>query len=63
MIPTTVINNVTLHSILLIQVILEKLTGVAALAIPPGNFHYQIDAKEIMIFDLNVRNDKLMKEL
>ena len=63
MIPTTLINNVTLHSILLIQVILEKLTGLTAPAIPPGNFSYQMDAKDIMMFDLNIKNDKLIKEL
>ena len=38
MIPTTLINNATLYSILLIQVILEKLTGVTAPAIPRGTF-------------------------
>ena len=63
MIPTTLLNDVTLHSVLLIQVILETLTGVTAPAIPPRNCSYHMDAKEIMIFDLNVKIDKLIKEL
>ena len=63
MIPTTLINKVTLHSILLIQVILEKLSRVTTPAISPGNFSYQMDAKEIMMFDMNIKNDKLIKEL
>ena len=63
MTPTTLINNATLHSILLIQVILEKLTGVTAPAIPPGNFSYQMDAKDIVMFYMNIKNDKLIKEL
>ena len=63
MIPTTLLNDVALHSVLLIQVILETLTGVTAPAIPPRNCSYHMDAKEIMILDLNVKIDKLIKEL
>ena len=61
-IPTTLIDNVTLHSILLTQVMLEKLSGVTAPAIPPKNCSYHMDAREIM-FDLNKKNSKLIKEL
>ena len=63
MIPTTLIDNVTLHSILLTQVILEKLSGVTAPAIPSKNCSYHMDAKEIMMFDLNKKNSKPIKEL
>jgi hypothetical protein len=52
MIPATLIDNPTLHSIVLTQIILETLTGVMIPGAPQGNnFTYCMNAKEMMIWD------------
>ena len=63
-IPTTLIENSTLHSILLTQVLLETLNG---LTVPPApqanNFTYTRNAKEMMMWDLNTKNAEQIKHL
>jgi hypothetical protein len=59
MIPATLIDNTTLHSIILTQIILETLTGVTVPRAPQGNtFTYHMNAKEVMMFDLARKNEK-----
>ena len=58
MIPATLIDNPTLHSIVLTQIILETLTGVMIPRGPPGNnFTYCMNTKEMMIWDLDRKNE------
>ena len=64
MIPATLIDNQTLHSILLAQVILETLTDVTVPPAPQAkNFTYRANAKEMVTWDLNKKNAELMKAL
>ena len=53
-----------LHSILLTQIILETLGDINVPRAPQGNkFVYRANAKETMMWDLNQKNGKLIREL
>jgi hypothetical protein len=53
MIPATLIDNPTLHSIILTQIILETLTGITVPRAPQGNtFTYHMNAIEMMMWDM-----------
>ena len=59
MIPATLIDNQTLQSILLTQIMLETLTDVTVPPAPQSsNFAYHMNAKEMVMLDLNVKNAK-----
>jgi hypothetical protein len=56
-IPVTLIDNPTLHSIILTQIILETLTGITVLRAPQGNtFTYRMNAREMMMWDMARKN-------
>ena len=55
-IPPTLMNNSTLHSIILTQVLLETLTGITVPQISQGSD--LLDAKEMMMLDLGRTNEK-----
>jgi hypothetical protein len=64
MIPATLIDNPTLHSIILTQIILETLTGITVPRAPQGNtFTYHMNAKEMMMFDMARKNEKQIEAL
>ena len=64
MIPATLIDNATLHSIILTQTILETLTGITVPRAPQGNtFTYHMNAKEVMMFDMARKNKKQVEGL
>ena len=64
MIPATLIDNPTLHSIMLTQIILETLKGVTVPRAPQGNnFTYHMNAKEILMWDLARKNEKQVATL
>jgi hypothetical protein len=64
MISATLIDNPTLHSIILTQIILETLTGVTVPRAPQGNdFTYHMNAKEMMMIDLARKNEKQVEAL
>ena len=64
MIPATLVDNPTLHSIMLTQIILETLTGVTVPRAPQGNnFTYHMNGKEILMWDLARKNEKQVKTL
>ena len=54
-IPSTLVDNSTLHSIILTQVLLETLTGITVPRGPLGND--LLDAKEMMMLDLGRKNE------
>jgi hypothetical protein len=57
-IPSTLVDNSTLHSIILTQVLLETLTGITVPQVSQGSdLTYQMDAKEIMMLDLGRKNE------
>ena len=57
-IPSTLVDNSTLHSIILTQVLLETLTGITVPQVSQGSdLAYQMDAKEIMMLDLGRKNE------
>ena len=63
-IPVTLIDNPTLHSIILTQIILETLTGITVPRAPRGNtFTYHMNAKEMMMLDLGSKNEKQIEAL
>ena len=63
-IPVTLIDNPTLHSIILTQIILETLTGITVPRAPQGNtFTYHMNAKEMMMLDLGRKNEKQIEAL
>ena len=63
MISATLIDNPTLHSIILTQIILETLTGITVPRAPQGNtFTYHMNTKEIM-FDMASKNEKQVESL
>ena len=55
-IPPTLMDNSTLHSIILTQVLLETLTGITVPQISQGSD--LLDAKEMMMLDLGRTNEK-----
>ena len=62
MVPATLIDNSTLHSILLTQIMLESLAHLEVPAAPQGNtFTYHMNAKEM--WDLGAKNTKQIKML
>jgi hypothetical protein len=57
-IPSTLVDNATLHSIILTQIILETLTGITVPQVSQGSdLTYQMDAKEMMMLDLGRKNE------
>ncbi len=63
-IPATLIDNPTLHAIMLTPIILETLMGVTVPRAPQGNnFTYHMNAKEIMMWDLARKNEKRVATL
>ena len=63
-IPETLVDNLTLHSILLTQIMLETLNGISVPKAPQGNtFTYHANAKEMMIWELEAKNVKHIKSL
>ena len=64
-IPETLVDNLTLHSILLTQIMLETLNGRSVLKAPQGNtfFTYHANAKEMMMWELGAKNAKHIKSL
>ena len=63
-IPVTLIDSPTLHSIILTQIILETLTGITVPRAPQGNtFTYHMNAKEMMMLDLGRKNEKQIEAL
>ena len=55
-IPPTLVDNSTLHSIILTQILLETLTGITVPQISQGSD--LLDAKEMMMLDLGRTNEK-----
>ena len=63
-IPETLVDNLTLHSILLTQIMLETLNGISVPKAPQGNtFTYHANAKEMMMWELEAKNAKHIKSL
>ena len=63
-IPETLVDNLTLHSILLTQIMLETLNGISVPKAPQGNtFTYHANAKEMMMWELGAKNAKHIKSL
>ena len=63
-IPETLVDNLTLHSILLTQIMLETLNGISVPKAPQGNtFTYHVNAKEMMMWELGEKNAKHIKSL
>ena len=57
-IPSTLVDNSTVHSIILTQVILETLTGITVPQVSQGSdLTYRMDAKEMMMLDLGRKNE------
>ena len=60
----TLVNNSTLQSILLTQMMLETLNGISVPKAPQGNnFAYLRNAKEMMMWELGAKNAKHIKSL
>ena len=58
------IHNYTLHAILLTQIVLETLNDLTVPPAPQGpNFTYRMNAKEVMMRDLNSKNAKQIAQL
>ena len=63
-IPETLVDNLTLHSILLTQIMLETLNGISVPNVPQGNtFTYHANAKEMMMWELGAKSAKHIKSL
>ena len=63
-IPETLVDNSMLQTILLTQIMLETLNGLAVPKAPQGNtFTYHMNAKEVMMWDLGAKNAKQIKTL
>ena len=64
MIPATFIDNQTLQSILITQVILETLSDLTVPPAPqPSNFSYRANAKEMVMWDLNRKSAEQIESL
>ena len=60
----TLVDNSTLQSILLTQIMLETLNGISVPKAPQGNnFAYLMNAKEMMMWELGAKNTKHIKSL
>ena len=56
-IPETLVDNSTLQSILLMQIMLETLNGISVPKAPQGNnFAYLMNAKEMMMWVQRMQN-------
>ena len=62
-IPATLIDNATLHSIMLTQIILETLTGITVPRAQGNNFTYRMNAREMMMWDMARKNEKQVEAL
>ena len=63
-IPSTLVNNSTLHSIILTQVLLETLTGITVPQVSQGSdLTYRMDAREMMMLDLGRKNERQVEAL
>ena len=63
-IPETLVDNSTLQSILLRQIMLETLNGIFVPKAPQGNnFTYLMNAKEMLMWELGAKNVKHIKSL
>ena len=63
-IPEALVNNSTLQSIWLTQIMLETLNGISVPKAPQGNnFTYHMNAKEMMMWELGAKNAKHIKSL
>ena len=63
-IPATLVDNETLHSILLTQILLETLNNVSVPKKPQGkNFTYRSDAREAIMWNLSAENVLKIKRL
>ena len=63
-IPETLVDNSTLQSILLTQVMLETLIGISVPKASQGNtFTYHANANEMMMWELGAKNAKHIKSL
>ena len=61
-IPETLLNNSTLQSILLTQIMLETLNEISVPKAPQGsNFAYLMNAKEMIMWELGAKNAKHIK--
>ena len=55
-IPETLVDNLTLHSTLLTQIMLETLSGISVPKAPQGNtFTCHANAKEMMMWELGAK--------
>ena len=63
-IPATLVDNETLHSILLTQILLETLNDVSVPRKPQGKeFVYRSDAREAIMWNLSAENVLKLKRL
>ena len=63
-IPETLVDNSMLQTILLTQIMLETLNRLSVPKAPQGNtFTYHMNAKELMMWDLGVKNAKQIETL
>ena len=63
-IPETLVDNLTLHSILLTQIMLETLNGISVPKARQGNtFTYHANAKGMIMWELGAKNAKHIKSL
>ena len=63
-IPSTLIDNPTLHSIILTQIILETLTSITVPQVSQGSdLTYRMNAKEMMMWDMARKNEKQIEAL
>ena len=63
-IPATLVDNETLHSILLTQIVLETLNNVSVPRKSQGkNFAYHSDAREAIMWNLSAENVLKIKRL
>ena len=63
-IPSTLVDNSTLHSIILTQVLLETLTGITVPWVSRGSdLTYGMDARERMMLDLGRKNERQVEAL
>ena len=63
-IPETLVDNSTLQSILLTQIMQETLNGISVPKAPQGNnFTYLMNAKEMIMWELSAKNAKHIKSL
>ena len=63
-IPETLVDNLMLQTILLTQIMLETLNGLAVPKAPQGDtFTCHMNAKELMMWNLGAKNAKQIKTL